>query len=458
MEVSPSGERINTTQIDRRITFVGEPPTRRVSTVEGVAPTKGVAPQLSVAPQSKGVRRSPSRRALLPESKGVAPQSEGVAPRVEARCSPVEGRCSPVEGGCSPVEGNVAPSVKGVAPQSKGFVPSQRGVAPQSSVPILTQLKGSSARRHRLVSTHRAERQALPDQGAPDEPRPRRLRAVDRQPSGWRRRGEEAHHRAAERPHPGRALLLRARPGRGAAQLRRPSRPFLYATNGEVTWFHDVRHTLNRSRRVADFHTATALAEMLGRDFDADCDRLVDSRTPTTCSALPEGRQRRRREGHRRPEAEPARGDGHGHGQDVHAGEPDLPAHEGRRGQTGALPRGPAGALGAGRPGVLGVRGRAGQEVRPGVRGLLLALPGRRLRRRRQVRRQGAPAEVPDGSAARVRLRLRLHDPEEPKRGRPEADRGAALGRTLADGRADPRWSMGRGSLDGRPGVVSADL
>src|SRR5829696_7250025 len=23
--------------------------------------------------------------------------------------------------------------------------------------------------------------------------------------------------------------------------------PFLYATNGEVLWFHDVRHTLNRS-------------------------------------------------------------------------------------------------------------------------------------------------------------------------------------------------------------------
>jgi type I restriction enzyme R subunit len=45
--------------------------------------------------------------------------------------------------------------------------------------------------------------------------------------------------------------------------------PFLYSTNGEVLWFHDVRHPLNRSRRVAAFHTPAALQEMLGRDFDA---------------------------------------------------------------------------------------------------------------------------------------------------------------------------------------------
>jgi type I restriction enzyme, R subunit len=45
--------------------------------------------------------------------------------------------------------------------------------------------------------------------------------------------------------------------------------PFLYSTNGEVTWFHDVRDELNRSRRVSDFHTPGALEEMLTRDFDA---------------------------------------------------------------------------------------------------------------------------------------------------------------------------------------------
>src|SRR4051812_45464598 len=31
--------------------------------------------------------------------------------------------------------------------------------------------------------------------------------------------------------------------------------PFLYATNGEVIWFHDVRNSLNRSRQVSGFHT-----------------------------------------------------------------------------------------------------------------------------------------------------------------------------------------------------------
>ncbi len=51
--------------------------------------------------------------------------------------------------------------------------------------------------------------------------------------------------------------------------------PFLYSTNGEVIWFHDVRHQLNRSRRIADLHTSNALKEMLGRDFEADCAKAL---------------------------------------------------------------------------------------------------------------------------------------------------------------------------------------
>jgi type I restriction enzyme R subunit len=51
--------------------------------------------------------------------------------------------------------------------------------------------------------------------------------------------------------------------------------PFVYSTNGEVFWFHDLRHPLNRSRRVAGFHTPNAFREMLTRDFDADCAKLV---------------------------------------------------------------------------------------------------------------------------------------------------------------------------------------
>jgi type I restriction enzyme, R subunit len=47
--------------------------------------------------------------------------------------------------------------------------------------------------------------------------------------------------------------------------------PFLYSTNGEILWFHDIRHPLNRSRRIAAFHTPAALQEILARDFDAAC-------------------------------------------------------------------------------------------------------------------------------------------------------------------------------------------
>src|SRR5665213_295265 len=48
--------------------------------------------------------------------------------------------------------------------------------------------------------------------------------------------------------------------------------PFLYSTNGEVLHFHDVRDTLNRSRRVARFHTPAALQGMLDNDFAAACE------------------------------------------------------------------------------------------------------------------------------------------------------------------------------------------
>jgi type I site-specific restriction endonuclease len=51
--------------------------------------------------------------------------------------------------------------------------------------------------------------------------------------------------------------------------------PFLYATNGEVLWFHDIRHELNRSRQIKDFHTPPALEEMLTRDFEAACGKLM---------------------------------------------------------------------------------------------------------------------------------------------------------------------------------------
>ncbi len=47
--------------------------------------------------------------------------------------------------------------------------------------------------------------------------------------------------------------------------------PFLYSTNGEDLWFHDIRHPLNSSRRMLGFHTPAALVEMLARDFELAC-------------------------------------------------------------------------------------------------------------------------------------------------------------------------------------------
>ncbi len=45
--------------------------------------------------------------------------------------------------------------------------------------------------------------------------------------------------------------------------------PFIYSTNGVNIWFKDLRHPLNRSREVADFHTADAMEEMLDKDEEA---------------------------------------------------------------------------------------------------------------------------------------------------------------------------------------------
>ena len=52
--------------------------------------------------------------------------------------------------------------------------------------------------------------------------------------------------------------------------------PFLYSTNGEVIWYHDIRHALNRSRQVTRFHTPDALEELLNRDDDGALTNLHD--------------------------------------------------------------------------------------------------------------------------------------------------------------------------------------
>jgi len=72
---------------------------------------------------------------------------------------------------------------------------------------------------------------------------------------------------------PQNALVQAQRYSRGATanplDFRGFRVPFLLSTNGEVIWFHDVRHPLNLSRRLADLPTPSALAELMGRDLEA---------------------------------------------------------------------------------------------------------------------------------------------------------------------------------------------
>ena len=51
--------------------------------------------------------------------------------------------------------------------------------------------------------------------------------------------------------------------------------PFLYSTNGEVIWYHDIRNPLNRSHIVSHFHTPEALAEQVARDSGSSCESLL---------------------------------------------------------------------------------------------------------------------------------------------------------------------------------------
>lgn len=50
--------------------------------------------------------------------------------------------------------------------------------------------------------------------------------------------------------------------------------PFLFSTNGEVIYFHDVRNELELSRKIADFYTPSALAELIATDIEAAYERL----------------------------------------------------------------------------------------------------------------------------------------------------------------------------------------
>ena len=51
--------------------------------------------------------------------------------------------------------------------------------------------------------------------------------------------------------------------------------PFLYSTNGEIIWYHDIRHELSRSHIVAQFHSPEALIERLQKNLDTSCGMLL---------------------------------------------------------------------------------------------------------------------------------------------------------------------------------------
>lgn len=44
--------------------------------------------------------------------------------------------------------------------------------------------------------------------------------------------------------------------------------PFLYASNGHIIWFRDVRSKYNLQKEIAKFHTPSALQEHLGRNIE----------------------------------------------------------------------------------------------------------------------------------------------------------------------------------------------
>lgn len=51
--------------------------------------------------------------------------------------------------------------------------------------------------------------------------------------------------------------------------------PFLYATNGEIIWHHDIRYDLSRSRKIAHFHTPSALLERLTQERETASEMLL---------------------------------------------------------------------------------------------------------------------------------------------------------------------------------------
>ena len=112
---------------------------------------------------------------------------------------------------------------------------------------------------------------------------------------GWqarrRRRGRKAHRRPAERHRAGQryARTLADSPFRfGEFRL-----PFVYATNGELIYFCDLRDTFCATRQVRCFHTPDALRETLSSDLGSADLWAANSSHRRPRPLLPAGRHRR---------------------------------------------------------------------------------------------------------------------------------------------------------------------
>jgi type I restriction enzyme, R subunit len=147
--------------------------------------------------------------------------------------------------------------------------------------------------------------------------------------------------------------------------------PFLYSTNGAVIWFHDVRHTLSRSRKINQFHTPAALREMLERNLEDCCDWFQSN--PNTHHRL------RPYQIEANDAIENAIADrkrqmlvamATGTGKNVHFGESSLSPDEIRRWSADSLPGRPPCAGRTSRSCIRFVRTRAGTEIRQDLRSL----------------------------------------------------------------------------------------
>ena len=126
------------------------------------------------------------------------------------------------------------------------------------------------------------------------------------------------------------------------------------------SWFHDVRHPQNRSRKVATFHTPNALRELLERESRGRVRQAAYDSAESRTAAVSGGGQHGDRAGHRRRQAQDAGDDGDRHRQDADDGQRDLPADEVRRRPSRAVPGRPPGT---GRADGAGVRAASRQSL-----------------------------------------------------------------------------------------------